>query len=186
MKGIFSIICVLFLFNSAQRKSESDIKIDSIKGVNVGFQDTVVAKNRIVQDSIEKPFILDLKRIESNSVTVSLKESELLKEEKSLSTKMKEKELKQKIYDEKQAKISADNLAKRKKKLTEKYGESIAQKIVSESIWIGMTSEMAIESWGRPKDINRTVTQYGTSEQWIYSSKNYLYFENGKLTAWQD
>lgn len=53
-------------------------------------------------------------------------------------------------------------------------------------IWIGMTREMAVDSRGEPEDINRTVTNYGTSEQWIYSSKNYLYFDNGKLTSWQD
>jgi hypothetical protein len=50
-----------------------------------------------------------------------------------------------------------------------------------------MTDKMARDSWGAPNDINRTVTAYGTSEQWVYDKmKTYLYFENGILTSWQD
>jgi hypothetical protein len=45
-------------------------------------------------------------------------------------------------------------------------------------------------SWGYPKDINRTVTAFGTHEQWIYEKefgkRVYLYFDNGVLESWQD
>lgn len=57
---------------------------------------------------------------------------------------------------------------------------------------IGMTKEMVLVSWGKPKDINRTVTAYGTREQWVYgdfgsnSKPTFLYFENGIMTSWQD
>lgn len=72
-----------------------------------------------------------------------------------------------------------------KVKLTKKYDKITAIKISNKSIWIGMTSEMAIESIGRPKDINRTKGAYGTHEQWVYDNK-YLYFEDGILKSWQD
>ncbi|MFS0883418.1 hypothetical protein [Metabacillus niabensis] len=54
------------------------------------------------------------------------------------------------------------------------------------SVTIGMTKEEVLtKGWGKPEDINRTVTKYGTSEQWIYSNYNYLYFEDGILTSIQ-
>jgi hypothetical protein len=74
----------------------------------------------------------------------------------------------------------------RRTALTKKYGsKEIAEKIMAKKIWLGMTSEMAIESWGRPSDINKTVGSWGVHEQWVYRD-TYLYFENGVLTSWQE
>ena len=53
-------------------------------------------------------------------------------------------------------------------------------------ILIGMTKDMVIASWGRPKDINSTITSYGVHEQWIYGSHKYVYLEDGIVTAIQD
>ena len=69
--------------------------------------------------------------------------------------------------------------------LIKKYGESIGRKIFQEEIWIGMSSEMVLDSQGRPKDINKTVGSWGIHEQWIYDNNTYLYLENGRLTNWQ-
>ena len=44
---------------------------------------------------------------------------------------------------------------------------------------------MALISLGKPDDINRTVGSWGVNEQWVYG-RNYYYFENGKLTSYQD
>lgn len=34
---------------------------------------------------------------------------------------------------------------------------------------IGMTEDEVLSSkWGKPKDVNRTTTAYGVSEQWVY------------------
>jgi hypothetical protein len=46
--------------------------------------------------------------------------------------------------------------------------------------------EVLIEGWGKPIDINRTISKYGTSEQWVYDGYKYLYFEDGVLTTIQD
>lgn len=52
---------------------------------------------------------------------------------------------------------------------------------------IGMTKSEALRSsWGRPHEINRTTTAGGVHEQWVYGGRNYLYFENGILTAIQN
>jgi hypothetical protein len=52
---------------------------------------------------------------------------------------------------------------------------------------IGMsTDEVVSSSWGKPESINRTINSYGTQEQWVYGSRSYLYFENGKLVSIQN
>ncbi len=52
-------------------------------------------------------------------------------------------------------------------------------------ITFGMTREMVIASWGQPDDVNRTVTQLRTHEQWVYNDE-YVYFDDGVVTSWQD
>ena len=71
--------------------------------------------------------------------------------------------------------------------------------ILEGKVGVGMTPEQVIASWGRPHDINRNVGSWGVNEQWVYGymkfygsgargfvSTHYLYFENGRLTSWQD
>jgi hypothetical protein len=86
----------------------------------------------------------------------------------------------------KQEAIKKDQQYKlRKQSLIDRYGVVNTDKILAGKIWLGMTKDMVIESWGKPEDINRTVTTYSVSEQWIYGEK-YLYFDDGILTSWQD
>lgn len=53
---------------------------------------------------------------------------------------------------------------------------------------IGMTMKQVINEteWGKPGSINRTTTSNGTTEQWVYGGRNYLYFRNGVLTTIQN
>lgn len=67
-------------------------------------------------------------------------------------------------------------------KIKKKYKEAIN----NGEIMLGMTDAMVIASWDYPEDINRTVDSWGVHEQWVYPGYTYLYFENGKLTSWQD
>lgn len=56
-----------------------------------------------------------------------------------------------------------------------------------DGVRLGMTpAEVKKSSWGAPHSVHRTVNAYGVSEQWVFSSGNYLYFENGKLTSIQN
>ena len=58
-------------------------------------------------------------------------------------------------------------------------GNSVEKKHPS----IGMTAEEVRNStWGSPDDINKTVTAYGTTEQWVYGNK-YIYFRDGVVTS---
>lgn len=50
-----------------------------------------------------------------------------------------------------------------------------------------MTAEEVRNStWGEPKDINSTITAYGTSEQWIYDHYCYIYLDDGIVTGIQN
>lgn len=69
--------------------------------------------------------------------------------------------------------------------LVQKYGIDIAKDIIDEKIWLEMTKEMVIDSWGLPQKVMRTVLKSGENEQWYYEN-TYLYFQNGKLISWQD
>lgn len=70
--------------------------------------------------------------------------------------------------------------------LTKKYDGNIAWKIIRHEYWIGMTTEMARDSLGSPADINKSIGSWGIHEQWVYSHEVYLYFENDKLTSYQN
>ncbi len=57
----------------------------------------------------------------------------------------------------------------------------------SQGVEIGMSQQAVLESsWGKPESVNRTTTRSGSREQWVYGGRNYLYFENGVLTAIQN
>ena len=72
----------------------------------------------------------------------------------------------------------------RKSQLAKRFGKEIAEKIIMGEYWIGMSSEMARESLGRPETINRSVGSWGVHEQWVYY-RLYVYIENGKLSSYQ-
>ena len=49
---------------------------------------------------------------------------------------------------------------------------------------IGMTSsEVKSTNWGNPDKINKDTYSWGTTEQWIYNNKGYIYFRNGVVTS---
>lgn len=87
------------------------------------------------------------------------------------------------------AKRKLDNEKKkiqRRQDIIDKYGKENGEAILNHKVKIGWTKSMCVASWGKPYDINRTTNAYGTHEQYVYSLKKYLYFENGILTAIQD
>ena len=58
--------------------------------------------------------------------------------------------------------------------------------ILSGKVILGMTPEDVSASWGKPEDVNKSGGAWGVHEQWVYGLKTYLYFENDKLTNWQN
>jgi hypothetical protein len=75
---------------------------------------------------------------------------------------------------------------KRNQKAVEKE-EKRKESLIGANPSIGMTMDEVINSsWGEPEDINKTTTEYGTSEQWVYSRDRYIYFDDNKVTAIQE
>ena len=75
----------------------------------------------------------------------------------------------------------------------------VLEAVTAHELLLGMTPEMVVESWGRPADINRTVSVYGILEQWVYERwhatgfltgfsfpDRYAYLQDGMLTSWQE
>ncbi|MBD3306570.1 hypothetical protein GF348_09340 [candidate division KSB3 bacterium] len=61
--------------------------------------------------------------------------------------------------------------------------------IQSNTFFVGMSRDALIRSLGAPDEINKSVGEWGTHEQFIYerSGKSiYVYVENGEVTAYQD
>ena len=57
---------------------------------------------------------------------------------------------------------------------------------ITKTIRVGMTASEVQSLLGDPTDINTTVNEYGTSEQWVYKDYNgykFVYFENGIVTS---
>lgn len=46
--------------------------------------------------------------------------------------------------------------------------------------------EVKNTSWGEPETVNKTTYSWGTTEQWVYPDNNYVYLENGVVTAVQE
>ncbi|MEJ2193439.1 MAG: hypothetical protein P8X73_01100 [Ignavibacteriaceae bacterium] len=65
-----------------------------------------------------------------------------------------------------------------------KYGEEIGNKIAYKQIWIGMTDEMVLDSWGKPDYVDKNKEAWGTFTQWYYGDVIF-FFKNGELTDWE-
>lgn len=76
--------------------------------------------------------------------------------------------------------------SKRLSYLIGKYSQPYADRIFQHKVWVGMSKDEAIESWGKPKDINTTITENMEREQWVYGEGQYLYLENGIVTTIQN
>ena len=75
---------------------------------------------------------------------------------------------------------------KRKADLIAKYGQEDGSIIAAGKVDIGMTKEMCIAAWGKPADMNRTITAGIVYEQWIYNQASILNFENDILVSVQN
>lgn len=86
------------------------------------------------------------------------------------------------------ARLEPDN--RRHATQVEAMEKKAAAKIKAEKkrqgVSIGMTKQDVIDSsWGRPQHVNLSRYAWGDHEQWVYGGGQYLYFENGILTAIQ-
>lgn len=79
-----------------------------------------------------------------------------------------------------------DNFFTENPRVTFKWSDKVWTAIEEGRVFVGMTSQQAELSWGKPEEINRTTVGSKRSEQWVYTSGSYLYFDHGALTGIQN
>ncbi len=67
--------------------------------------------------------------------------------------------------------------------LENKYGTDMAVRLAAGKIWKGMDSEMVLDSWGKPLNINRVLSDNSVREEWIYKNA-WLYIRDNMLLTW--
>lgn len=70
-----------------------------------------------------------------------------------------------------------------------KWGKKTARAIVDHEVFVGMTAEAALESWGVPAQTNVNEIGGKVNEQWVYPSgkrNRYIYIIDGKVSKWED
>jgi len=60
---------------------------------------------------------------------------------------------------------------KRKKDLIDKYGDASGNKVFNKEIWIDMTKEMLIDSWGKPEDTKEDISRNKVKLRWYYGGR---------------
>lgn len=68
--------------------------------------------------------------------------------------------------------------------------EKVESAIQNRNVFVGMTAEEALQSWGKPTKINQTLSGTGSSEQWVYRRDGYIegqyvYLTNGVVQSIQ-
>lgn len=70
-------------------------------------------------------------------------------------------------------KIEEFRKAKEKEeRLIAKYGKEIAERIIHQQFWVGMTPEQLIESKGTPDKIEKQILKTKTKELYVYGNKS--------------
>jgi hypothetical protein len=87
--------------------------------------------------------------------------------------------------------VTLSNLTKAGKRVQLKHPEwddEICNSVGDREIYVGMTKEQVRAAWGRPYNVNKTTTAYGTTEQWVMheSGRTYVYFSGDTCTAFQN
>ena len=68
--------------------------------------------------------------------------------------------------------------------LLNKYDSKTAQALFDHKIWKGMTTKMALDSWGYPRRMERYLGSESKYEEWIYTNHT-LIFTQDQLVQWK-
>ncbi len=146
----------------------------------IDLQNEIRNKNWVIKKRNDS--ISTLQKTINDSIEI-IKQKQEYKRQIAVSVKQKKHEIK----SDKKYKLDTENKkSKRKESIINKYGLVNGEAILNHKVKIGWSKSMCISSWGKPRTINRTTTLYGIHEQYVYSMKKYLYFENNILTTIQD
>jgi len=119
-----------------------------------------------------------------------------LQQEKQEEKRRQEQEEKERQEQEEQEKQEEKERQERKELLISRFGEEDANKILYGDIWIDMTKEMLIESWGSPEDTKEDISRNKVKLRWYYGSretrqgttayKHEVRLENDIVEGWKE
>lgn len=66
-----------------------------------------------------------------------------------------------------------------------KYGKELGSRIAAGRVWVGMTEQMLLDSYGKPDKVNRNKEKWGVFAQYYYG-KIVFFFRDGKLIEWEE
>jgi len=207
MKGIIITLFLCLVLNTSlfpQALDNIDAKIDSLSKLKQYYIDLIEKLTIQIRDlENKKTEILDNKRPGVATITLNKTPLNENPEEKSKiiytiskNTKISVLDYESHYYRVKYKEYigwvwkndiaqNEDLYELKQKKLVSKYDIEIAKDILDEKIWLDMTKEMVIDSWGYPLKVSRVVNVWGVIENWQYEDTN-LSFKDGKLQRWQD
>ncbi|UCG27397.1 MAG: hypothetical protein JSV24_10530 [Bacteroidales bacterium] len=64
------------------------------------------------------------------------------------------------------------------------YGQKNGELIHAHKVWKGMTKKMVLDSWGRPRKIDRYIGKTSVKEEWFYRTR-VLFIKDGQLVDWK-
>lgn len=167
-----------------QPNAELEGKLISLKEIYEMERQKFLDEQKHINDSLER---IRIKESQEYLERLKIDEAELIRKNDSIADLMLIKaKSESKAYFDQKKKENAQALSERKQKFIKKYGATNGEKIANRTIWIGMTEEMLLDSWGQPDDINSTVTRYSVRKQYVYGLGQYVYVENGVVNAWQN
>lgn len=89
------------------------------------------------------------------------------------------------------APVDEANVQRIKREMAEfKYKEKVDNAVRAGQIFVGMTANDVMRSWGRPNKVNTTLTRGSAREQWVYRRvgigyDQYVYVHNGTVESIQ-
>jgi hypothetical protein len=70
--------------------------------------------------------------------------------------------------------------------LIDKYGKKKGPMIADGRVWPTISQDMALDSWGEPDSKRKSEGTLGVTETWYYPGGRYIFFENGRVSSWQE
>jgi len=177
-------------------KDEKRGSTDSILGGFVGLGNSITEYNKTISDFEKKygrkpsagrfdgsEYLLSHEEIFERQILKNEEERE--KNYKLTGFKETDSERRTREHDENQL-----------KKCQNKYGEEIGKRLFKQELWVGMSSEMVIDSKGKPKEVIEKVSRGKKREEYFYdgyknrqgnmSYKFRVVLINGKVDGWND
>jgi hypothetical protein len=199
MKKFFSVSLFSFILVAVQAQGNKSDILQSLEGNNQVKQDqqinaTLKSASRLFGDKedltsviviIPAGSVVNVLATDSIYLKVSFDENEgyIFKRDAIINTSQVVPQSTVKQENAKQNEEPVDE--KRVSRFTwleNKYGTSMAARLIAGKIWKGMSAEMVKDSWGAPLKINRVIGDI-VKEEWIYKN-SWLFIENNTLIEW--